>query len=282
MLTDVLAPASAPTSGVDKFLSSTLAGITPKETTSTASADKPNAAVSTPPAAGSPDSATPAPVAPSGDAKPADAAAKPVDLNEVMRQLNDQTKANKKLGRNNVDLLQQVKSLKTEIQEMRAKYDGTYTPPAGPTPEQERAMIEYQAREAASRKVADEKYGAEQVTAKIFAEDSPYRQLISEHPWVHARVMGSDTPILEAFSAMDEYDVLTKFGTTPDSVLQNVEKAVKDKLWKEWTEQMAKGAQEQPGRPVATLGDARGESSRQTDGKPNSVFDPRSFNRHIA
>jgi hypothetical protein len=221
-------------------------------------------------------------VAPSGDQKPADAAAKPVDMNEVMRQLNDQTKANKKLGRNNIELLNQVKSLKTELQEMRAKYDGTYTPPAGPTPEQERAMMEYQAREAASRRIADEKYGPEKVTATIFAEDSPYRQLIAEHPWVHARVMGSDAPLLEAFSALEEFDVLTKFGKSPDAVLQNVEKAVKDKLWKEWTEQMANSQREQPGKPVATLGEARGDTVRQADGKPVAVFDPRAFNRHIA
>lgn len=282
MPTDVLAPASSPTSGVDRFLSSTLAGLAPKETTAPASANQQPVPLTVSPAAPPVDAAPQAPVAPSGDEKKADAAEKPVDLNEVMRRLNDQTKANKKLGRNNVELLNQVKSLKSELQELRAKYDGTYTPPAGPTPEQERALMEYQAREAASRKIADEKYGEDQVAAKIFADDSPYRQLISEHPWIHARVMGSDTPILEAFAALDEFEVLTKFGKTSEHVLQNVEKAVKDKLWKEWTEQMAKGVQEQPGKPVATLGEVRGDAARQGDVKPGAIFSPHLLNRHIA
>lgn len=278
MSTDTLAPASSP-SGVDQFLNATLAGLTPSETTSPASANSKSAPVESPVA--SKDAAPPAPVAPSGDMKPTDAAAKPVDMDEVMRQLNDQTKANKKLGKNNIALLEQVKSLKAEMQELRSKYDGTYTPPVGPTPEQERAMLEYQAREAASRKVADEKYGTETVQAKIFAEDSPYRQLISEHPWVHARVMGSDTPILEAFTVMDEMEVLTKFGTSTQSVLDNVTKVVKDNLWKEWTQQMAKGAGETPGKPVATLGEARGDAGRQDQSRQQPAFILSQFNRHI-
>lgn len=278
MPTDTLAPASSP-SGVDQFLNSTLAGLTPSETTPPASANSTSTSAES--SAASKDAAPPAPVAPSGDKKPADAAAKPVDMDEVMRQLNDQTKANKKLGKNNIALLEQVKSLKAEMQELRSKYDGTYTPPVGPTPEQERAMIEYQAREAASRKVADEKYGSETVQAKIFAEDSPYRQLISEHPWVHARVMGSDTPILEAFTVMDEMEVLTKFGASTQTVLDNVTKVVKDNLWKEWTQQMAKGAGDAPGKPVATLGDARGESGRQEQSRQQPSFNVSQFNRYI-
>lgn len=276
MPTDTLAPASSH-SGVDQFLNSTLAGLKPSETTSPASANSMNTESS----AASKDAAPPAPVAPSGDTKPADAAEKPVDMHEVMRQLQDQTKANKKLGKNNIALLEQVKAMKAEMQELRSKYDGTYTPPVGPTPEQERAMLEYQAREAASRKVADEKYGTETVQAKIFAEDSPYRQLISEHPWVHARVMGSETPILEAFTVMEEMEVLTKYGTTTQSVLENVTKVVKDNLWKEWTQQMANGTGEQPGKPVATLGDARGESGRQEQSRQAPVFSLSGFNRHI-
>jgi len=276
MLTDTLAPASSP-GGVDQFLNSTLAGLKPSETTSPASANTMNTESSAAKNAAAPT----APVAPSGDTKPADAAEKPVDMHEVMRQLQDQTKANKKLGKNNIALLEQVKAMKAEMQELRSKYDGTYTPPVGPTPEQERALMEYQAREAASRKVADEKYGAETVQAKIFAEDSPYRQLISEHPWVHARVMGSETPILEAFTVMEEMEVLTKYGTTTQSVLENVTKVVKDNLWKEWTQQMANGTGEQPGKPVATLGDARGESGRQEQSRQAPVFSLSGFNRHI-
>jgi len=224
--------------------------------------------------------AAPTPAAPSGGDPKTDAA-KPLDVEAVMRQLNDQTKANKKLGRNNIQLLEENKRLKAEMQELRTKFDSSYTPPAGPTPEQELAAKEFQAREAASRKVAEEKYGADFIRDKIFADDSPYRQLIAEQPWIHHRVMTSDTPILEAIDALNEHEVLSTFGRNPAVVLENVTKAIEPQLWTKWTQQAKSAPADQPGQPVNTLGDARGDSGVTSAAKPAPVFDLASFNRHI-
>ena len=269
MPTDVLTPASSP-SGVDAFLSQTLATLTPAEPTPAAPAS-----ASTVPSA--PPTGVP-PTAPSSEPVKSDAS-EPT-LKSVQKQLGDQTKANKRLGRENLDLKRRVETLTTEMKELRAKLDGTPLEPTGPTPEQERALIEYNAREAASRKVAEEQYGAEVIQQKIFAEDSPYRHLIGEFPWVHQRVLGSETPVLEALDALEEHQVLSQFGRTSKAVLENVEQAVKDKLWKEWTAQMTT-APPQSGKPVATLGDVRGDAARKGDTKPVSVFDVRGFSRHI-
>jgi hypothetical protein len=271
MPTDTLTPASSQT-GVDRFLAGTLATITP--TASTSAAPVKTETTSEPPA-----SAAPAPVVPSGDEKKTDAAPAPT-METVLKQLGDQTKANKKLGRSNIDLLRQSQELKAELKELRAKVEGTYTAPTGPTPEQERALMDFQAREAASRKVAEEKYGADFIKSHIFDEDSPYRQLISEHPWIHQRVMGSDTPILEALDAMNEQEVLTTYGTTPASVLANVSKAVKDQLWKEWTQQTQTPHAQTAGASVSTLGEARGDSGASA-ARTTLAFDPGSLNRHI-
>lgn len=260
--------------GVDRFLAGTLATITP------APAPAPAAPVVSTDAKPEPSaSAAPAPVVPSGDAKKTDAAPVPT-IETVMKQLGEQTVANKKLGRSNIELLQQSKALKAELAELRAKVEGTPSAPSGPTPEQERALVEFQAREAASRKVAEDKYGVEFIKTQIFDEDSAYRQLISEHPWIHQRVMGSDTPILEALDALNEHQVLTTYGKTPATVLENVSKAVKDQLWNQWTQEAQHTPQSQPGAAVSTLGDTRGESGGGA-GKPSSLFDPGTLNRHI-
>lgn len=276
-----LAPAPAsPADGISQFLTKNPTNAKREAApASPAPANTDSAPVAPASDAKAPD-APPATVAPSGDAAKPDAAT-PQPYEAVMKQLNDQTKANKKLGKNNVELLKQMSTLKQELQDLKAKYDGTYVPPVGPTPEQERALMEFQARESASRKIAEEKYGAETVQAKVYAEDSPYRQLISDHPWVHQRVLGADNPVLEIFQVLEEFEVFNQFGRTPTNVLENVEKSIKDKLWKEWTLQAKGMPGSEPGKPVATLGDTRGDAG-QTAARPAPKFDLHGFNRHIA
>lgn len=275
MPTETVTPASSP-SPVDQFLTSTLATMKAETTSPAPSTDaKPEPSAH----------AAPAPAAPSDGAKQPDAPPTVESLHKQMQDihkaLSDQTKANKKLGKNNIELLEKNRQLAKEMQDLKAKYDGTSTAPAEPTPEQKQALVEFQTRESISRKAAEEKYGAEAVQEKIFAEDSPYRQLIAEHPWVHQRVVTSDAPILEAFTVLNEHEVLTTLGNTPTVVMENVEKAVKDKLWKEWTQHANSAPETKPGEPVKTLGDARGDQAATASAKPAPVFDFRSFNKHI-
>ncbi|MDH4098140.1 MAG: hypothetical protein OEW25_03785 [Nitrospira sp.] len=285
MPTDVLAPASSPT-GVDGFLKSTLTAMKPTETISPAPAnEKPSekpveSKSTTPPAApAKAEAAPPASPAPSDGEKPADAL--PPEFAAVKKQLGEQTSANKKLGRSNVELLQKNKQMAQEIQKLKEQFDPSYTPPAGPTPEQERAMIEFQAREVTSRKVAEERYGLEVVQSKIYAEDSPYQQLIRENPWQHHRVMASDNPVLEAFTVLDEAEVLNTFGRSQAAVLENVGKTLREQHWKEWTAQAKVTPADSPGKAVATLGEARGDGGGN-EARQAPVFDLRTFNRHIA
>ena len=129
--------------------------------------------------------------------------------------------------------------------------------------------------------MAEERYGLEVVQSKIYAEDSPYQQLIREHPWQHHRVMASDNPVLEAFQVLDEAEVLNTFGRSSTAVLENVGKALKEQHWKEWTAQAKLTPADSPGKPVATLGDARGDGGGN-EARPTPKFDLHSFNRHIA
>lgn len=281
MPTDVLAPASSPT-GVDSFLKSTLTAMKPTETTSPAPANekKDESKTVTPPAEpAKAEAAPPASPVPSDGEKKADAM--PPEIAAIKKQLGEQTSANKKLGRSNIELLQQNKKMAQEIQKLKEQFDPSYTPPAGPTPEQERAMIEFQAREVTSRKVAEERFGLEVVQSKIYADDSPYQQLIRENPWQHHRVMASDNPVLEAFTVLDEADVLNTFGRSQTAVLENVGKTLREQHWKEWTAQAKVTPADSPGKSVATLGEARGDGGGN-EARPAPVFDIRSFNRHIA
>lgn len=273
MTTEILAPASPP-SGVEQFLANSLATLTPATGTPAASATtdetKPSA------------DAAPASPAPSGGDSPAESAdAPPSKLEAVLRQLTDQTKANKKLGRSNVDLQQKVKDLTAKLQQLQQKVEGTYVDAPGPTPEQQQALMEFQARESASRKVAEEQYGADTIHAKIYAEDAPYRQLIAEYPWLHHRVLTSDTPILEALQALEEMEVLSTYGRSAPAVLENVTQQVKEQLWKQWTQQQQTAKDARPGGAVHTLGDARGQSDVGGATKPVATFSPATFNRHI-
>ena len=284
MATDVLAPASSP-SGVDRFLQATLTVQKPTETTSPAPANDnkvvPDGTTSaTPPAApAKADTAPPASPTPSDGEKKPDAL--PPEFAAIKKQLGEQTMANKKLGRSNIDLLQQNKALKQTIEDLQARFDPSYTPPAGPTPEQERAKIQMEEREAVSRKYADEKYGADVVQSKIYAEDGPYAQLIREQPWLHHRVMSSDDIVAEAFAVLEEVDMLNKFGRSSAAVLENVGKTLRDQHWKEWTAQAKLPPPENPGKPVATLGDARGDGGGN-EARIAPKFDLHNFNRHIA
>lgn len=277
MMTETLAPASSP-SGVDTFLTRTLPSRPAQEATSPAPANesKPVPASSAPaaPAAGT----APTPPDPSTEGKTQDGTLP--DVAAIQKQLGEQTRANKKLGKSNIDLLKKNQEMAKELQDLKAKFDPSYQPPAGPTPEQERALIEFESRETLSRKMAEEKYGAEAVLAKIYAEDSPYRQLISEHPWVHQRVLGAEAPVMEIFEVLNEFEVLNTYGRTTDSVLENVGKAIKDKLWTEWTAQAKNLPAEQTGRPVATMGQVRGDAGPQAD-RTAPKFDLHGFNRHI-
>lgn len=281
MTTEVLAPAS-PSSGVDKFLSTTLTAPKPKEATSPAPAnEKPveNKTVTPPAEPAKAEAAPPAsPASSDGEKKPD---ALPPEFQAVKKQLSEQTTANKKLGRSNIELLQKNKQLQQELLALKEKFDPSYTPPPAPTPEQERAVIEMQAREVTSRKVAEERYGLETVQKKIYAEDGAYRQLIEEQPWQHQRVMASDNPVLEAFQVLEEVEVLNTLGRSTASVLENVGKTLREQHWKEWTAQAKMPPADNPGKPVNLVGDARGDGGNN-EARPAPKFDLHSFNRHIA
>lgn len=277
MTTATLAPASAPT-GVDAFLNSTLTSITTKETTSPAPAKTETTTPATPAAPAEKAEATaPPPSDPSTETKTDGTLP---DIAAIQKQLGEQTRANKKLGKSNIDLLKKNQEMARELQELRTKFDPSYTPPAGPSPEQERAVVEFQTRETVSRKFAEDKYGLETVQAKIYAEDSPYRQLISEHPWVHQRVLGAESPVMEIFQVLDEFEVLNTYGRTTGAVLENVQGAIKDKLWKEWTAQAKAIPAEHAGKPVATMGQVRGDAGPTQD-RSTPKFELHGFNRHI-
>lgn len=280
MSTDVLAPASSPT-GVDKFLSTTLTAMKPKETTSPAPANekKEESKTVTPPAEqAKADTAPPASPEPSDGEKKSDAA--PPNFEAIQKQLGEQTRANKKLGKSNIDLLQRNKQLLQEIEKLKEQFDPSYTPPVGLTPEQEKEKIEFAVREDASKQEAEKRYGLETVQSKIYADDGPFGQLVAEQPWQLMRLKHSQNPVLEAFQILEESEVLNTYGRSTTAVLENVGKTLREQHWKEWTAQAKLTPADSPGKPVATLGDARGDGGGN-EARQAPKFDLHSFNPHI-
>lgn len=158
-----------------------------------------------------------------------------------------------------------------DLEEVKALLKGE-TPKAEPTmtTEQKTERAALEAKAVASRQVAEEKYGAEEIQRLILAEDAPYRAL-EQDPAIYARVMNAKLPFLEAMKVLKEHDLQTKHGTNDWTAIIHKEvaaalEAKKDELVKD---AMAK-------LNGKTTDDTRGLSGARNagDGKPVTLTAP--------
>lgn len=151
-------------------------------------------------------------VAPAAEAKtetPKEAETEKASNEEGHRQ------AARRLGKQVHDLQAQMDALAQENKVLKAKVDGTYEEPQGPTPEEIQARAVFEGREIASRELAAQKYGADKVWERIYANGSELHQVLKEQPWQERRIEESLQPTLEAWNILEETAFKEKYGNDP-------------------------------------------------------------------
>ena len=189
----------------------------------------------------------------------------------LAKELRDQAKANLKLGRENAELRRLVEDLGKRSERIESKLDGTYNPVEelknAPSPEQQARHAEIMGRLKASYAAATDKYGKDEVDSKVFAENAPYQELEKQHPWTSARVMGADSPVLEALQVLAEEDFFKTYGRDPKQIREKVKAEVLPELRKELLTEL----KNKPGHQVQGLGDVRTGSEGKPAEKPAEV-----------
>lgn len=142
-------------------------------------------------------------------------APKGAEPEKVVNHEENHQKAARRLGKQVRELETKMDAIAEENRTLKAKLDGTYEEPQGPTPEQIHARAMFEGRELASRELANQKYGEERVHERIYAKDSELQQLLSTEPWAQHRIAVSQQPTLEAWHILEEHSFKQKYGSDP-------------------------------------------------------------------
>lgn len=140
--------------------------------------------------------------------------------------------AARRLGTELSEAKKVLKTLEEENRILKAKADGTYETPAELSVREIEVRAEFKGREVSSRAVADSQFGAEVVQTQVYDDGSPYRALIAQKPWVHARVAQHPQPTLEAMRVLEEEKFLVKYGVDPTQWVSKIEADLKPTLLK--------------------------------------------------
>lgn len=123
--------------------------------------------------------------------------------------------AARRLGKQVHELQAQLDQLAEDNRVLKAKVEGTYEEPQGPTPEQLQARAVFEGRELASRELAAQKYGEDKVMERIYSKGSELHQVLKQQPWNERRIAESLQPTIEAWIILEEQVFRNKYGTDP-------------------------------------------------------------------
>lgn len=179
----------------------------------------------------------------------------------IAKQLAAQAKANLRLGTENAEL-------KRTLARVEAKLDGTYKEPDAPSTEVLVSDAEKRGLIVASHHAAVELHGEEFVQATVWADDSPYQELIKQDPSIQERVMASKAPVLAAIKEVKKAEASVKYGKDPEEIRKNMEAELTEKITKDVLAKFTTP----PGMPVKGLGEVRGtERTEMKNGPPAEV-----------
>jgi uncharacterized Zn-binding protein involved in type VI secretion len=163
--------------------------------------------------------------------------------------------AARRLGSEVAELKRGAAALAEENRVLKAKLDGTYEEPTQPSTEEVTARAEFKGRETASRAIAEGVYGAEIVQAQVYDDGSPYKTLVSEKPWLHARVAKNAQPTVEAMRVLKEQEFFKTYGEDVSKWVEKIEAQLKPKLLDEFKKHATIPV---TGTPAPTITEARG------------------------
>ena len=208
----------------------------------------------------------PAPAAKVDATPPADAKQEPVAKAEEKtddkpdpkdEQLKAQTAAARRLGKEKADLERKLEDQSAQIEEVKARIDGTWKEKPKPSDDQVRKKVAFEARVEASRAIAEQEFGADEVEKAIFGgKDAPWIALTSRPDKQHLIVEVSEhpQPPVAAMRILAREAFMEKFGEDPRKWEEKILEAAKPKLFAEFKKQL----EQQPvGKDVPTVSTAR-------------------------
>ena len=175
----------------------------------------------------------------------------------------------RRLGQELADKKRELAQLAESHRVLQAKLDGTYEDPPQPTREQIEARAEFRGRETASRTMANGLYGEALVHAQVYDDDSPYKQLVLEKPWLHARVAQHPHPAVEAMRVLKEQEFFATYGEDVTHWVSKIEAEVTSRIQEKLKTQTITPV---TGTPVPTVTGARGSGGRATDKSVEELF----------
>ncbi len=215
------------------------------------------------PATAPPDEVSPPATTPDPDPSP-DPATPPVDSKQpeepsagtedtdgkLKKQLAEQTKANKRLGKELADLRDAQRKLAEDNHVLLAKLRGDYQEPAQPTPEQTAAEAVFKERERSSRKVAEELFGAEAMNKRIYGDNPDEKPeltlLIEEEKASNAgqisptklAILLDDAPAVKAMRVLQTRDFVAQYGEDPTKWAEKIIADAKPKILEDLKKQL--------------------------------------------
>ncbi len=230
-----------------------VADATPKTPAVSADAGKPAGAVGEkPPATTVPIETPAAPATPAADSDPTGQTDKTEKrLKDAQTWGNEEHKARLAAER-------EARDLKTRLDRIEQKLDGTYEAPSAPSAEQVAYDAEMRGKLRASHRAAVRKYGEEYVLTTVWNPDSPYMKLQAANPHVAQRVQASEDPVQEALDVLKEEEDAKKYGRTSEEMRKKIEAELKPQL----EQQILQGLKTKPGPEVNNMGIVRGSTER--------------------
>lgn len=225
------------------------------------------------PAEGQPSSVPSAETGPSATAEPSAVPAAEGKSETVKADAQDQApkpddghmKAARRLGKEVQDLKAQLAQQAEELRVFKAKADGTYEEPQGPTPEQVQAKAIFEGRELASRELANQKYGPDKVQARIYDPECELNQFLTEQQqdgqtWQNLRIVQSHQPTMEAWKILEERAFQKTYGTDPTQWKAKILAEARPSMVEEIRAELKKTLAAMPtGAPAPSVTVARGD-----------------------
>lgn len=192
---------------------------------------------------------------------------------DIAKKYEEQRAANRRMGT-------EVKAAQAKIAQLEAKLNGTYQEPQEPSADEKDRLAEFRGREAASRKMAIERYGEDTVMSQIYADESPYQKLITAEPWLHARTARADQPVEEALRILRERRVYDELGHDPDKWEQAISDKLRPIILAE-LKQQASSDKALLGKEVPGVGTVRGASDERKSALEDEDFSLSSIGSHF-
>ena len=172
-------------------------------------------------------------------------------------QLKAQTAAARRLGKEKAELERKLEDQAAQLEELTARMNGTWKEKPKPSEDQVKKKIAFEARVYATRAIADQEFGAEEVEKAIFGgKDAPWVALTSRDDKKHLLVEVSEhpQPPVAAMRILAREAFMSKYGEDPRKWEEKILEAAKPKLFAEFK----KTLEQQPvGEPVPSVSTAR-------------------------